>query len=71
MTDKVAKILQRMKRPRTLLLTPEARDRVLGELNASTLDPVGSVGGDQGMKVLAEMNSLAEEHDRFMKSLAS
>jgi hypothetical protein len=46
------------------------RDRVLGELNASTLDSVGPLGGDQGMKVLSEKHSLTDEHDDLMKNLA-
>jgi len=37
--------------------------------NASTLDSVGPVRGDQGMKVLREMNSLADEHGQFAKSM--
>ena len=37
------------------------RDRVLGEFNASTLDSVGQVGGqDQQMRVLGEMNELEQ-----------
>jgi hypothetical protein len=36
----------------------QRRDRVLGEFNASTLDNVGPMQGDQGMKVLSEMNDL-------------
>jgi hypothetical protein len=48
----------------------EKRDRILEEFNASTLDPVGPVGGaEQGMKVLSEMNSLTDDHDAFVKSL--
>jgi hypothetical protein len=35
------------------------------------LDDVGPVGGaEQGMKVLSEMNSLADDHDEFVKTLA-
>jgi hypothetical protein len=45
----------------------QRRDRVLGELNASTLDSVGPVKGDQGMEVLSEMNSLGEEVGVFVK----
>jgi hypothetical protein len=37
--------------------------RVLVDFNASTLDPVGPLGGDQGMKVLAD------QHEEFVKSL--
>jgi len=42
----------------------------LSDFNASTLDPVGPLGGDQGMKVLSEMNEMADLHDEFVKSLA-
>jgi hypothetical protein len=38
----------------------EKRDRILGEFNASTLDSVGPVAVDLGMKVLEEMNELGE-----------
>jgi hypothetical protein len=37
---------------------------------ASTLDPVGPVGGDQGIAVPKEMNELEVGHDAFVKSLA-
>jgi hypothetical protein len=47
----------------------EKRDRILREFNASTLDPVGPFGGEQGVKALSEMNSLADDHDEFVKSL--
>lgn len=47
------------------------RDRILREFNASTLDNVGPMKGDQGMKVLSEMNSLTDEHDQFARSLVS
>jgi hypothetical protein len=47
----------------------QKRDRILGGGNASTLDSVGPVRGDQGMKVLREMNSLADEHGQFAKSM--
>lgn len=42
----------------------QRRDRVLGEFNASTLDSVGPLGGDQGMKVLQEMNELGWDLER-------
>jgi uncharacterized protein YfeS len=49
-----------------LFRSPEAKDRVLGEFGSSTLDNVGPIKGDQGMKVLQEMNELgeAQEHIR-------
>ena len=40
------------------------RDRILGEFNQSMLDPVGPVGPpERQMKVLGEMNELAEHHE--------
>jgi hypothetical protein len=50
---------------------PERRERILREFNREITDEVGPVGGaDQGMRVLSEMNSLADYHDEFVKSLA-
>jgi hypothetical protein len=46
------------------------RDRILHDFNQSTLDPVGPVGGEQGTKLLSEMNSLVDEHEEFVKSLS-
>jgi hypothetical protein len=37
---------------------------VLVDFNASTLDPVEPLGGDQGMKILSD------QHEEFVKSLA-
>jgi len=46
-------------------------DRLLNEFNRENLDDVGPIGGaEQGMKVLQEMNSLADDHEEFVKSLA-
>jgi uncharacterized protein YfeS len=39
----------------------QSRNRVLDDFNASTLDPVGPLGGDQGMAVLKEMNDAIPE----------
>jgi hypothetical protein len=44
--------------------------RGLVEFNQSTLDPVGALGGGQGMKVIGEMNELGEGRKEFVKSLA-
>jgi hypothetical protein len=44
--------------------------RKLSDFNTSTLDPVGPLGGDQGMKDLGEMNELADKHEEFVESLA-
>ena len=43
-----------------LLNDPRRRTRLLGSLNKSTLDDVGTVGGDQEIKVLKEFNELAD-----------
>jgi len=59
MTNKARKILEKMKL-RRLFEDPKARDRILDEFNRSTFDDVGPVGGEQAMKVLSEMNDLAE-----------
>jgi hypothetical protein len=45
----------------------QKRDRVLGEFNASTLDSVGPLGGDQGMKVLSEMNELGQAQEQTIR----
>lgn len=52
------------------LRNPKARDRVLGEFNRSTLDDVEPVGGENGMRVLREMNDLEVRHDEFVTSQA-
>jgi hypothetical protein len=44
--------------------------RVLSDFNASTLDRVGPLGGDRGMKVLQDMNELEVDHEDFVKILA-
>jgi hypothetical protein len=43
-----------------LLNDPRRRTRLLGSLNKSTLDDVGTVGGDQEIKVLKEFNEMAD-----------
>ena len=40
------------------------------DFNQSTLVPVGALGGDQGMKVLGEMNELGEGREEFVIGLA-
>jgi hypothetical protein len=70
MTVKAARILQKMKL-RRLFQNHRLREKVLEEFNRSTLDEVRPVGGEeQGMRVLLEMNSLADEHDALVKSLS-
>ena len=68
-TTKAGEILRRIKR-RSLFQSPEMRDRVLDEFSRSTLGDVGPVGGEQGTKRLSEMNSLVDDHEEFVKSLA-
>jgi hypothetical protein len=58
MTEKARRIITELRRrdrkvrKRWILFrNPQARDRVLGEFNRSTLDDVGPLGGDQGMTV--------------------
>jgi hypothetical protein len=65
MTDKAARILQKMKRrdrkkASKLFRSPKARGRVLDEFNRSTLDDVSPVGGDQEIKVLKELNEMQD-----------
>jgi hypothetical protein len=60
MTKKAQAVLQKMNL-RRLFRSPETRDRVLDEFNASTLDHAGPVRKEeQGMKFLREMNELEE-----------
>jgi hypothetical protein len=70
MSDKAKALLRKMKR-RRLFGDPQARERVLGEFNRSTMDDVGPLGGQEGTKLLSEMNSLVEHHEEFVRSLAS
>jgi hypothetical protein len=65
------KILRKMNKRRVLkrLNNPRRKDRILSDFNQSTLDPVGPLGGEQGTKLLSEMNSLVDEHEEFVKSL--
>lgn len=51
------------------LTDPEVMKRILEEFNQSTLDPVGPVGGDQGMTVLKELNELDQEHDQHIQGI--
>ena len=75
-TDKAAKILQRMKRQDAMKASrlfgdPKARGRVLEAFNRENMDDVGPLGGaEQGMTILSEMNSLTDDHHEFVKSLA-
>lgn len=45
----------------------QKRERVLEEFNASTLDDVDPLGGDQGVTVLKEMNELGEQQDQIIR----
>ncbi len=42
------------------------RDRILEDLNRSTLDDVGPVGKTQAAKMLQEMNNLSSEESRLL-----
>jgi uncharacterized protein YfeS len=43
-----------------LLNDPRHRTRLLDSFNKSTLDDVGPIGGDQEIKVLKELNEMAD-----------
>ena len=53
MTEKARKIMKRLN-------NPDMRERFLSDFNASTLDPVGPLGGDKGEKFLSELNEMAD-----------
>jgi hypothetical protein len=59
MTDKARKIMKKMKNWKRLN-NPETRERFLSDFNQSTLDDVGTVGGDQEIKDLKELNEMAD-----------
>jgi len=52
------------------LTDAKKRERMLEQFNASTLDDVGPLGGDQDVAGLKDMNDLEAGHDEFVKSLA-
>ena len=43
------------------------RDRVLQEFNRPTLDDVGPVGGEQGLKLRQEMNDLGGAEGQLLQ----
>ena len=49
------------------LANPERRNRILNEFNRDLMDDVGPIGGDQGMKVLQEMNELAKQLEQIIR----
>lgn len=54
-----------------LLNDPRNREMVVQAMNRDNMDAVRPIGGEvQGMKLLSEMNSLVDDHDEFVKSLA-
>ena len=59
MTDRGQAVLKKMKL-RRLFDDAKRRDQILRDFNASTLDPVGPLGGDQEIKVLKEMNEMQD-----------
>lgn len=72
MTEKAAKILQKMKRrdgkkASRLSRSSEARERVLGELNRSTLDDAVPIGSEHGVRLLEEMNELDAQAGGFIR----
>ena len=72
MTDKAKTILQKMNKRKALkrLTNPKARNRILDQFNRENLDDVGPLGGDQGIKVLKEMNEMTDlEGDAGQKGL--
>jgi len=59
MTEKAKKILRKLKLTKPFG-DPQRRDQILRDFNASTLDPVGPLGGDKGEKFLSELNEMAD-----------
>ena len=59
MTEKAKKILRKLKLTK-LFGDPQRRDQILRDFNASTLDPVGPVGGGKGENFLSELNEMAD-----------
>ena len=59
MTDKAKKILRKLKLTK-LFGDPQRRDQILRDFNASTLDPVGPLGGKKGESFLQELNEMAD-----------
>ena len=72
MTEKAEAVLRKIQQRQALrrLNNPERRDRFLEQFNCNNLDDVGPVGGQEGTKLLSQMNSLVDDHDEFVKSLA-
>ena len=59
MTDKAKKILRKLKLTK-LFRDPQGRDQILRDFNASTLDPVGPLGGEKGEQFLKELNEMQD-----------
>ena len=57
MTDKAQALRRKLKK---LFEDSQMRDQILKEFNASTLDPVGPVGGDKGESYLKELNEMTD-----------
>ena len=63
MTEKAQAVLKKIRQRQAL-----RRDRILDELNRSTLDDVGPVGAqDQQMRVLSEMNELGQAQEQIIR----
>jgi hypothetical protein len=43
---------------------PKTRESFLSDFNQSTLDPGGPVGAKNEMRILKELNSFVDEHER-------
>ena len=54
-----------------LFANREKRDRVLGEFNRLTLDEVGPVGGEQGMRVVQQMNEPRAQEDEIFRDVGT
>ena len=68
MTEKAKKILRKLKLTK-LFGDPQRRDQILRGFNASTLDPVGPLGGEKEEKFLSELTEMADlEGDAGRKS---
>ena len=68
MTEKAKKILRKLKLTK-LFGDPQGRDQILRDFNASTLDPVGPLGGEKEEKFLSELTEMADlEGDAGRKS---
>ena len=59
MTEKANEIMLKMNF-RRLFEHPQRRDQILRDFNASTMHPVGALGGDKGERFLKELNEMED-----------